>query len=327
MKHDIPEAINIAVLNTTHIGTTLCDFPLYRKIQKAYPKAKITIILCKRNGVLKNFLLKKGFNVIVFENNFVGLSRYKILLNAFLGKYGKYDLAVCGLEPRKTDHLFLRALSKNCIAYGENNWHSKLIKHIVKFDRSKYEEQSQAEFSARVFSDDPIDKSEWPVLDKPKSLFPELTLLIQTSNNRDHSILSYDRMATVLNRANSQIPFNLIINIIEENKYLEGLKKSLSFSSYEVVKTQNFEDFLSLINNVDLTLLGDGGASHVSALTNTPSLILFGKTSSTHWTPIWGGVKLALRSPNKVDDIEESLILSKLLSLLSLTRSYRDKLP
>lgn len=40
-----------------------------------------------------------------------------------------------------------------------------------------------------------------------------------------------------------------------------------------------------------------------------------------------GGVKLALRSPNKVDDIEENLILSKLLSLLSLTRSYRDKLP
>lgn len=122
-----------------------------------------------------------------------------------------------------------------------------------------------------------------------KNFFPKLTLLIQTSNNRDHSILSCDRMARVLNQAHSQIPFNLIINIIEENKYLEGLKKSLSFSSYEVVKTQNFDDFLSLINNVDLTLLGDGGASHISALTNTPSLILFGKTSSTHWTPVWGG--------------------------------------
>ena len=61
-------------------------------------------------------------------------------------------------------------------------------------------------------------------------------------------------MARVLNQAHSQIPFNLIINIIEENKYLEGLKKSLSFSSYEVVKTQNFDDFLSLINNVEEAL-------------------------------------------------------------------------
>lgn len=39
-----------------------------------------------------------------------------------------------------------------------------------------------------------------------------------------------------------------------------------------------------------------------------------------------GGVKLILRNENKVDDIDEDLILNKLLSLLSLTKSYRDKL-
>lgn len=306
---------NIVVTNTTHIGTMLCNYPLLLRLRKRYPEAKITVLLCKRNGVLKKFLEDQAFSVIVIDNNFTGLSRYKTIAQALFGKFGRYDLAVSGLEPRKTDHLLLRALSSNCLAYGENNWHSKLIKNLVMFDRSSYEKITQAQFSANVFDQNLVSCSEWPKLKKNKRPYKNLTLLIQSENNRVSSILSPQKLASVLNRAFQNLPFDLIINSSKPNEYTNNLLSLLGFSTYSVKLTKNFEDFVNVVNNVDVCLLGDGGASHISAFTDTSALVLFGETSVTHWRPMSENIEI-LSDELTVENISESEILEKLLKLL-----------
>ena len=313
---------NIVVTNTTHIGTLLCNYPLLLRLKKKYPTANITVLLSKRNGVLKKFLERQAFSVIVLDNNFLGISRYKTITEALLGKFGHYDLAICGLEPRKTDHLLLRALSNNCMAYGEDNWHSKLIKHLVNFERSAYEEITQAQFSVNVFDGSSIDMSEWPRLKKEKKPFENLTLLVQSENNRANSILSPVKLSAILNRAFREIPFDLVINSSKPNEYTSSLLQLLDFSSCKVKVTKDFEDFVDLVNNVDVCLLGDGGASHISAFTETPALVLFGETSVTHWKPMSTNQEI-LSDQVTVENISDSEILEKLLKLFHETLKKR----
>lgn len=306
---------NIVVINTTHIGTMLCNYPLLLRIRKKFAEAKITVLLCKRNGVLQKFLEEQAFSVIVLDNNFTGLERYKTIFQALLGKFGRYDLAISGLEPRKTEHLLLRALSPDCLAYGENNWHSRLIKHLIPFDKSVYETITQAQFCANVLDQEKIKPAEWPKLNRTKIPFPKLTLLIQSENNRNACLLSASKMAKLLNDANKAIPFNLIINSSKATNYSNDLKKALNFSSFEVRVTENFDEFVALINNVDACFLGEGGAGHVSAFTNTPALVLFGGTNATHWKPMTNAADI-LSDEISVENIDEHKILERLVILL-----------
>ena len=96
----------------------------------------------------------------------------------------------------------------------------------------------------------------------------------------------------------------------------------MDFSSCKVKETKDFEDFVDLVNNVDVCLLGDGGASHISAFTETPALVLFGETSVTHWKPMSTNQEI-LSDQVTVENISDSEILEKLLKLFHETLKKR----
>lgn len=308
----------ILILNTTHIGTTLCDFPLIKRVRLDYPAdvANITVLLARRNGVLKKYI-EKEFNctVEVMQHNFTGKSRYVEILLQIRSRWKFFDLGICGLEPRKSDHILLWCLSKKTIAYIENNWHGRLITNGKRFVKDNNRHQS--DLSCGVYSDEKVCSKDWPKLNLPvDSKCGEVpSIYISTHNNRSNSSINLDKLVDVLSFVFSKRQFCLVVNGPAEVDFpLTSLKEKIGCEVRYVV-TKNFDAFLHLLNECDLVFVGDGGVSHVAAWLDKPSVVLFGETLPEQWMPMSNKVEF-LFAPKAVNDIKNEEIATKIIKQL-----------
>ena len=133
MTVDLSKYKNIAIINFHHIGDTVCNFSLIKYCRLQAPQAKITVFLGKENGVLARWVSCCDEVVVVPITS--KERRYFPIVKFALKYRKKFDLVICGLEPRKYIHIFMGILgAKTSIAYVENTWHSKLINHGVLYD-------------------------------------------------------------------------------------------------------------------------------------------------------------------------------------------------
>lgn len=305
-------------MNTTHIGTTLCDFPLIKRVRLDYPEdvANITVLLARRNGVLKKYI-EKEFNCVVevMQHNFTGKSRYAEILLQIRRRWKFFDLGICGLEPRKTDHILLWCLSKKTIAYIEDNWHGRLITNGKRF--IKDDNRHQSDLSYGVYSDEKVFSADWPKLKMPS--FPKRgeipSIYISTHNNRVASSLNIDKLVEILRFVFDRRKFALVVNGPEKLSFpLDYLKEKVGCEIRYVV-TEDFDAFLHLLNECDLIFVGDGGVAHVAAWLDKPSVVLFGETLPEQWMPMSNKVEF-LFDPKTVNDIKNEEIATKIIKQL-----------
>ena len=305
-------------MNTTHIGTTLCDFPLIKRVRLDYPAdvANITVLLARRNGVLKKYI-EKEFNCVVevMQHNFTGISRYAEILLQIRRRWKFFDLGICGLEPRKTDHILLWCLSKKTIAYIEDNWHGRLITNGKKF--IKDDNRHQSDLSYGVYSDEKVFSADWPKLKMPslpkRGEIPNI--YISTHNNRVACSLNIDKLVAILRFVFDRRKFALVVNGPEKLSFpLDYLKEKVGCEIRYVV-TEDFDAFLHLLNECDLIFVGDGGVAHVAAWLDKPSVVLFGETLPEQWLPMSNKVEF-LFDPKTVNDIKNEEIATKIIKQL-----------
>ena len=315
----------ILILNTTHIGATLCNVPLFMRIKRCYPDARVTIAMAKRNGVLAPYLEAQGFECIVFDNNFVGFDRYKTIFRYGRKYYKYFDYGVCSVEPRKTDHLLLSLLCKRSRAYVQNNWHGRLISEPVAFDEAEIRSIHRAQFCCNVFDRSSVTEDEWPRVsiaanDDFDGLFENKQnrrvplLYVSANNNRKTSLLNKQKLTDVIRHAYEQCKFFTIINDYYPSEQSRELQSELGVPS-SVVITPDFYQLLKLLNSVDFCLVGDGGVSHIAAWLNIPELVLFGETSLIEWMPLGRRVSV-LFDAHDVNRIPDEIITESLIKLI-----------
>ncbi len=76
--------MKIAIFSHTHIGTLICNWPLFAAVRKRYPQAEITAFLAWRNRELAPYLLHLCDHVVVMPD-FVGKKKISGRAAVWLG--------------------------------------------------------------------------------------------------------------------------------------------------------------------------------------------------------------------------------------------------
>lgn len=89
------------------------------------------------------------------------------------------------------------------------------------------------------------------------------------------------------------------------------------------VSTPDFNDFMYLLNRIDVVYVGEGGAMHMACALNKKGLALFGETSIVHWHPLALNKFISLSVETEgvaqnVNNISNDRIVTGLIEILTL---------
>ncbi|KPC55467.1 glycosyltransferase family 9 protein [Amantichitinum ursilacus] len=326
--------MKIAIFSHTHIGTLICNWPLFAAVRKRYPQAEITAFLAWRNRELAPYLLHLCDHVVVMPD-FVGKKKYLAVLRYGWGYRKQFDLVVCGLEPRKVDHILFGVLGAPTIAYVEDNWHGRLISQPVKFDIPAMRQMRHAQYILRVFEPDAVvDPSRFPRFDDVRRVFrippsaltrtqprqPDepVRLLISATNNRADARMDTARLISVIGALAEQIPLQVFVCWLGQDQPKAVQLAAAMPVPAEVLDTPSLGEFMAALSDMDLVLVGDGGIMHMAAALDIPQVVVFGSTLVTEWAPM-SERAVCLRDERGVNHIAESDIVTALLRQLHAT--------
>lgn len=333
---DLSRFRNIAIVNMHHIGDAVCTIPLIRYVRKCAPSAKITVFLGVINGCLAPFLPDCDEVIVVPAHLTSSGPKYSVLF-----KYGfrfrhKFDLAICGVEPRKSLHVLLKLLDPDvAIAYIENNWHGKIINHGVFYDEPRqrkrhntlevlnviasYEELPQDLLPKLNIPAEIRSQYEADLYEKIKPLRAEnaVLLLVSVTNNRPFCTIAVNDYADYLNELAEKrgCKFSVVISYMQSDEAkAKQLAKLLKVPCLPIL-SKDFNEFILLLDSVDMCFVGDGGIMNLAAALDKPQLALFGKTSAIEWRPLNSKARY-LRHVEHVKYIPKEDIMRELEDLL-----------
>ncbi len=82
-----------------------------------------------------------------------------------------------------------------------------------------------------------------------------------------------------------------------------------------IALSPTLDDLISLINQVDIFLLGDGGMAHIAGALDKPGVAVYGETSIKRWAVLSDKVT-HLYDKEDVNNIDLNLITKSLLEKL-----------
>lgn len=328
---------DIAIINYNHIGDLICTMPLLHYCRETMPNAKITLFVRPRNDVLKPFLTNLCDKIVTLPlGNNINVGRtqkYITLIKTALKYRNKFDLVVCGLEPRKSTNIFIGLLGGYSIGYSQNNWHGKLIKQSTLFTDADKITKHDALYQLQVLAPQykELPKKWQPVFNIPKDLYKanlsKITsklaslqnssgklVLVSVTNNRISSTISIDKYAQILNTLHTNQQIKVAISYLPDDlNRAKELQEQLAMIATPIL-TNDFMEFLSLIKYSDLVFTGDGGIMHCAAALDKPQLALFGTTDPREWRPLSDKAKY-LRHEETVNKISTATIVAELMEL------------
>ncbi|PHM46805.1 glycosyltransferase family 9 protein [Xenorhabdus miraniensis] len=313
--------MKIAILRRNGLGDLICTQPLIKFLQKKYPNSEISLFIDAGNTELAYYLCHDiNINIIPKGNKYLST-----LKTALKFRRERFDIAISAKPtPMKLNNLFLWLLgAKNRYAViADKYWHSKLINYPVKQEQLIGYHQSLK--LLRIFS--PDEKK------LPSDLFPYITLkntiqvsdprfpliLFSVSNNRKSSLISNERLALIAHKISVHYPeARFIISSLNNDVLLaEDLKSRIGESS-KIVISDSLSSFLTLLNNMSLIIVGDGGICHLSAALQKNLVALYGVTKPENWAPLASNDKcVTLYDPENVNSINLDKIYFAIFSLL-----------
>jgi len=321
---------NIAIINFHHIGDTVCNFSLFKYCRLQAPQAKITVFLGKENGVLAPWI--DGCDEVIIVPITSKERRYCSIIKFALKYRKKFDLVICGLEPRKYIHIFMGILgAETSIAYIENTWHSKLINSGVLYDdplqRTRHNalqmlnvvanyEELPDELRPRITIPPAIKQQFLPqILAQLGDKIFAPRLLISVTNNRPSCTIDFDRYCFLFNELKKTFNFSVIISSLQRDMARAQQLAALLPVPAVPVMTPDFSEFLTLLDWVDGCFLGDGGIVHLAAALDKPQLVLLGKVSPIEWWPLSKKTQ-CLSHPENVNQLDKKIIMIELSNLL-----------
>lgn len=309
---------NIAIIRRNGLGDVLCSIPLVLRCKELMPNAKVTLFLEESGFLLAPYL--QGPDEIAL----IPPSRNKYFGIAKLGwqrRSESFDLAISAkTSPMKLMNVSLFALrAKERAAYVEGKWYDRFVNRAKIFEKDALIHQALQAIQLI----DP-EMSELPQRLHPKlrsvrkeKLFEKKTLFISVSNNRAGSMLDLERIASLLNKLASIQNFAVAISCLSKDIDKAERLSSLFQMQHSVFVTEQFSQFLTLLNSADAIFTGDGGIVHLAAALEKPSLCLFGGTKVEQWGPL-SNQAIVLSHAGHIMQLPEENILEKLKQLLEL---------
>lgn len=330
MDIDFTDCRSMAVLRRNGLGDLLCAVPLMSYLKKLAPEAHLTLVLQKTNLCLAPYL--EGYDRLVVlpsGNKYLGALRL-----ALWARTWNLDLAISAKpSPAKLINFLLRALqAKHRVAWVDESWHSCFINRPREYmGYDIHQSLKILQLVAPELSEVPEEL--YPQLKIPNDLNQrygpriqqELStlrtngnplLMVSVSNNRPESSLGIEAHATLLNELFKQQKFNVIVSAEPKNlAEANALVSRLEMPSTALI-THSFDEFIQLLNAIDLVFVGDGGIMHMAAALNKPQVVLFGKTRLDRWKPL-SKKALCLRDPVDVKNIAQSDMIEALIQQLN----------
>jgi ADP-heptose:LPS heptosyltransferase len=311
MNIPLNEIQRIAIVRRNGLGDLLCGMPLVHLCKERFPRAEVVLFIDTRGAPLAPYLREVDRVVIIPEttNKYLGIG--KVLWSL---RREQFDLAISTKPmPMKLMNFFLYGLrAQYRVATVDAAWHSRWINLPVPFKRGCEKHQAVKCLNLLDPALDTVPEKWHPSLQiGPIDLkLPSPTLFVSVTNNRIGSTLDLEKYSRVL----EGLPWSVVINCEpKDQEKAERLGRQLR-SSYRVVPTQNFADFMTLLASVDAAFVGDGGVMHLAAALDRPQLVLFGGTKMSEWAPL-SSRAVCLADPENVNFIPEEKIYDELRKL------------
>lgn len=322
---------NIAIVQLNHIGDMVCTLPLVKYVRQNAPTAKITVFLGAKNACLAPFIPCDQVVCTDIHTTRPG-SKYIPIFHYGLKFRHKFDLVICAIEPRKSLHIFLKLLDpKLAIAYVENDWHGKIMNGGVLHDRTlqrtrhntlevlniiaSYQELPEDLLPEILICEEIRVKYIKRLQKQLSSLLQNKLILVSVTNNRPNSTIAVHDYANYLNELAKTHKFSIVISYMEKDARRANELAKLLNAPHLSLLTNDFNEFMILLDLVDLCFVGDGGIMNLAMALQKPLLALFGKISAIEWRPLH---KLGyyLRHEEHVKYIPKDEIVQKLKEIL-----------
>ncbi|MDX7989330.1 glycosyltransferase family 9 protein [Xenorhabdus sp. 12] len=311
--------MKIAILRRNGLGDLVCTQPLIKFLQKEYPDAEINLFINPDNIELAHHLTPDiKINIIPKGNKYLST-----LKTALKFRQEKFDMAISAKPtPMKLNNLFLWLLGakKRYAVVSDNQWHSKLINHPV--SKEQVNGHHQALKVLRIFSpaETELSPSFFPyiTLNKTNNSINFPTILFSVSNNRKNSLINNEKLNLIAQKTRARYPnAEFIISSLNKDILLAEDLKSRIGNNCKVVISSSLGEFLTLLNDTTLIVVGDGGICHLAAALQKKLVALYGITKPENWAPLADKDNcITLYDPENVNNIDLDKVCESIFSLL-----------
>ncbi|CDG87316.1 glycosyltransferase family 9 protein [Xenorhabdus bovienii] len=129
--------------------------------------------------------------------------------------------------------------------------------------------------------------------------------MASVSNNRIKRLISNEQLALIVCKIAERYPTaKFIISALPNDIHLaENLILRISKNS-QIVISNSLNEFLILLNNMTLIVVGDGGICHLAAALQKKLVALYGVTKPENWAPLAAEeICISLYDPEDVNNI------------------------
>ncbi len=310
-----------AIVRRNGIGDFIsATVPVCNYIKDKFPDSELHLFLSDLNFSLAKYFFPNEATYVIHSGN----KYLEAIKTAVRYRYISPDIGI-SLAPsyNKLNGIFLKLLGANSIfgIKGKESIVDVVFAKLANIEEEKHVALQNIKILDANISEIPqkyyprIDKS---LIKKCSVVLPSSRkIIIELSNHRATSQLTNEKLASILNSVGKHQEFSVIISLMDKDKSraLE-LQKALHMPS-TIAITPTLDDFVSLVNQAEGFLLGDGGAAHIAGALRKPGVALYGGTSVCRWGVLSNKVE-HLFDKKDVNNIDSGLIEQKLLDALSL---------
>ncbi len=316
--------MKFAIIRRNGLGDFVsATVPLYNYIKKYYQNSEVHLFLSPINFPLAKYFIQDRRNdfVHLIEG---GRNKYLSTVSTAI-KYRKLNVDV-GLSPaplyNKLNGLFLSFLgAKQKVGFTNSDKCEKLLFSTL-IEQRRNVHIALLNLSLLNNNIKFLDESLYPKINKDLILEREIGLsgikiIVEVSNNRESCQLTNENLARILNCVYGHREFSVIISSkfcdIEKANALSNMLKMNSL----VITSKNLDGFVSLVNQSDVFLFGDGGAGHIAGALGKPGVSLCPNLNvHIRWSVLSDRV-VHLFDESNVNNIDIKCIASSLLSCFS----------
>lgn len=334
-----PDKISkILLVRNDNIGDVVCTIPCIRAVRDAYPDAFLAVLVCRltEDIVSGNPCLDK---VYVYDKAKHG--RYKNPLTAWWNQYRvireiqkeRFDLAVGIRSCFSTSQGWLVYSSRAPFRLGhspgkKNNGFAFFYNIYVNDEKRETHEVERSLDVLRTIDIDTEDKElVFFIPEDSKSIVKDFLDRNNLQNGKKLVGLHYSSRPEegrwwdnenylklsqmIMDKGNIDLIFT---SAPEDSFQVEKIRNSVEPKPVSF-KSVKLKDFAALIKECDIFITLQGGAQHISAAVNTPTIAIFGKENPAIWAP-WGEKNISIKRGNHANSVNVKDVLNAVEGLL-----------
>ncbi|HET9961233.1 MAG TPA: putative lipopolysaccharide heptosyltransferase III [Nitrospiraceae bacterium] len=287
---------NILVIKLRHIGDVLLSTPVVRSLRKAFPHARLTMLVNRgTEAVLRN---NSDLDEIKFaeKSTLVGQWRFMQAL-----RRAGYDCVVDLTDGDRSAFLSLATGAAVRIGFNaEHRWRGLLYSHVVRAlpgdeHRIEYDLGSLRPMGLTPATHQPILRISEDDAAAARAALSELGLgngspapivAMQPGARYSLKVWPAERYAELADRLSKDLGCRILLGGDQrEREVAEEVQRRATCNPLVIAGRFPLLQFAALLRSCDLFVGNDGGAMHVAATIGVPVVALFGPTYPQRWGP------------------------------------------